>query len=244
MKAIILAAGYATRLYPLTLNTPKALLPIGKKPIIDYIVDEINGLPEVDGIFVVSNDKFYNGFMDWVAGSSSKIPVKVLNDGTTDDSNKKGAIGDIAFTINSENIDDELLIIAGDNFFTFSLKEYYDFYKSTGGDCVCAKIINDAARLRQMAVAQVDEQSRITVLEEKPAEPKSNLAVYAAYFYKKETVPLFEKYLSEGNKPDAPGYFPEWLYKRGDVFVYKMNGECFDIGTPEMYAEVNRIYGG
>lgn len=246
MKAIILAAGYATRLYPLTLDRPKALLPIGGRAIIDYIVDEICTIPAVDAIYVVTNSKFYKHLTDWSKAATAPVPISVLNDLTTDDTNKRGAIGDIAFTIDAYNIDDDILVIAGDNFFTFKLLDYYNFHRTVGGggaDCVCAKEIDDIELLRGFAVAAMDDQRRLTALEEKPAQPKSNLAVYATYFYTKQTLPLFETYLREGNSPDAPGHFPEWLYKRQSVYVFIMDGECIDIGTPRQYEEVNRRFG-
>ena len=242
MKAVILAAGYATRLYPLTKDRPKALLPIAGKPMLDYIVEEICTISAVDKIFIVSNSRFYKNFLDWANLSEYKIPIKVLDDGTTDDSNKKGAIGDIDYVIDAEAIDDETLVMVGDNLFTFKLLDYYNFYKEKDGDCVCAKQADDIDDLRRFAVAEVDGKGQILNLIEKPENPPSNLAVFGTYFYKKDTVPLIKQYLSEGNKPDAPGYFPEWLYKKKPVYVFKMNGECFDIGTPEMYEEVNRLF--
>jgi len=242
LKTIILAAGYATRLYPLTLDRPKALLPVAGKPIIDYLVDEISTIPSVSAIYVVTNDKFHAQLEQWGRNAATHIPVSVLNDLTTDDTNKRGAIGDISFTIDSCGIDDDILVMAGDNFFTFKLIDYYNFFRSVGTDCVCAKEFDDLALLRQFAVASVDASGKLTDLAEKPAEPKSNLAVYASYFYKKDTVPMFKAYLEEGNNPDAPGYFVEWLYKRKPVRVYPFNGECIDIGTPAQYEEVNRRF--
>lgn len=238
MKAIILAAGYATRLYPLTLHTPKPLLPICGKPIIDYITDSIRAVEEVDEIFVVTNNKFYNQFQDWAVG---KKGVKVINDGTTNEENRKGAIGDILFVIEECLIDDNLMIIAGDNFFTYSLKEMVDFYYHTGGDCVAVKEINDIKQLQQFAVATLDEKNVVTELEEKPANPKSNIAVFATYLYRKETISLIKQYATEGNVMDAPGYFVQWLYKRKPIFAYKMRGDCYDIGTPEAYEDVQEI---
>lgn len=130
MKAIILAAGYATQLYPLTKNQPKALLPIGNKPIIDYIVEEIETIKEVDQSIVISNDRFYNHFVDQASNREFKVPVKVINDNTTSDDDKLGAIGDINLVLNEEKIDDDVLIVAGDNYFTFKLKDFNDYYKS------------------------------------------------------------------------------------------------------------------
>ena len=242
MKAIILAAGYATRLYPLTLHTPKALLPIGKKPIIDHIVEKMNTVKELDAIYVVSNDKFAEQFADWAKTAKSRVPITVLNDGTTDDSNKRGAIGDISFVIDEMQIADDLMVIAGDNFFTYSLKEYVDFFHEKNRDCVCVKVWEDEAALSQFGIALLDENGRVLDIEEKPAKPKSNTVVFAAYLYKKETVPMFATYLAAGNKPDSPGNFPAWLYHQEEVYAYTFEGECYDIGTPESYREVCELY--
>ena len=242
MKAIILAAGYATRLYPLTLNMPKALLPIGKKPIIDHIVAQMDTVEELDEIYVVSNDKFAGHFEEWVKTAKSRVPIKVLNDGTTDDSNKRGAIGDISFVIDEMQIDDDLMVIAGDNFFTYSLKDYVRFFREKDRDCVCVKVWEDESQLSQFGIALLDWEGKVLDIEEKPAKPKSNTAVFAAYLYKKETVPMFAEYLAAGNKPDAPGNFPAWLYKKQEVYAYTFEGECYDVGTPESYHEVCEMY--
>jgi len=242
MKAIILAAGYATRLYPLTLNMPKALLPIGKKPIIDHIVEKMDTVEELDEIYVVTNDKFAGHFEEWAKTAKSRVPIMVLNDGTTDDSNKRGAIGDIAFVIEKAKINDDLMVIAGDNFFTYSLKEYVRFFREKDRDCVCVKVWEDESQLSQFGIALLDEKGMVLDIEEKPAKPKSNTAVFAAYLYKKETVPLFAEYLAAGNKPDAPGNFPAWLYLRKEVYAYTFEGECYDIGTPDSYREVCEMY--
>ena len=242
MKAIILAAGYATRLYPLTLNMPKALLPIGGKPIIDHIVAQMDTVEDLDEIYVVSNDKFAGHFEEWAKTAKSRVPITVLNDGTTDDSNKRGAIGDIFFVIEEMKIDDDLMVIAGDNFFTYSLKDYVRFFREKDCDCVCVKVWEDESQLSQFGIALLDWAGKVLDIEEKPAKPKSNTVVFAAYLYKKETVPMFAEYLAAGNKPDAPGNFPAWLYKKQDVYAYTFDGECYDVGTPESYHEVCEMY--
>lgn len=242
MKAILLVAGYATRLYPLTLHTPKALLPINGKPIIDYIVEQINTIPEVDKIYAVTNHKFAADFEKWAEKVHSEKPIEILDDGTTDEENRLGAIGDILFTIRQKEIDDDLLIVAGDNFFTYQLKDYYDFFQRMGKDCICVKEFQDWSLLSQFGLAELDEKNKVIGIEEKPEKPKSNKVVYATYMYRKETVPYFEQYIAEGNKPDAPGYFLEWLYKKKDVYAYTFQEECYDIGTPKSYEEVCRLF--
>jgi glucose-1-phosphate thymidylyltransferase len=242
MKVIILAAGYATRLYPLTINKPKALLPINDIPILDYIINEVEYIDAIDEIFVISNHKFYKNFADWKETRKSNKAIKIIDDMTTDDSNKLGAIGDINLVLQSESINDDILVIAGDNFFTFKMYDFYDFYREVGSDCILVKEINDYEQLKRMGVVQLDNDYRVIDMEEKPNNPKSNIAAFASYIYEKDTLPLFGTYLNEGNNPDAPGFFPSWLYKRKPVHAYIFDGECYDIGTPEAYKEVNRKY--
>lgn len=242
MKAIILAAGYATRLYPLTIDKPKALLPIAGKPILDYIVDEIETIPEIDELIIISNTKFYNNFVDWESTYSTRLEITVLDDKTTDDTNKLGAVGDMQFAIDALGIDDDVLVMAGDNIFTFRLKDYYNAYKEKDLDMILTKEIENKEDLTRMANVITDENGIVVNMVEKPPVPVSTLASYAAYIYKKDTVPLIKKYLSEGNNPDAPGFFPSWLHKIKKVYAYTFDGECYDIGTPKSYEEVNEIF--
>lgn len=242
MKALILAAGYATRLYPLTLDRPKALLPIAGKAIIDYIVDQIETIEPIDELVVISNHKFYPHFSQWSKQRQSRLGIKILNDNTTDDSNKLGAIGDIQFAIDTLGIDDDLLIMAGDNIFTFELNNYYNAYISKNSDMILVKEMDNLSDLKRMANVETDSEGKVIGMEEKPENPKTNLAAFASYIYKKDTVPLIKQYLDEGNNPDAPGFFPSWLYKIKGLYAYKFTGECYDIGTHESYKEVNEIF--
>lgn len=243
MKAIVLSAGYATRLYPLTKDTPKGLLPIGNKSILDFITDEIETIPEIDEVFIISNHKFFPNFSEWGSKRETRLKITVLDDGTTDDSNKLGAIGDIWYTIQNGNINEDVLIMAGDNFFTFPLNDYLEFYRKKQFDSILVAELDNINDLRRMGNATLDENGRVLALEEKPQEPKSNCAVFASYIYKKETLPLIGQYLEEGNNPDAPGFFPSWLYQRKPIYAYKFVGECYDIGTHESYREVCEKFG-
>ena len=233
MKAIILAAGYATRLYPLTLDRPKALLKVQGKAIIDYIVEQINTISDIDRITVVSNHKFADHFNEWARAAQSAIPIKVLDDGTADENTRLGAIGDMSYVIEHDHIDDDMVILAGDNLFTFPLAGYRRFFNEKNADCVCVQRIEDIETRRRMGIALLDDDGRVMDMEEKPPEPKSDCAVFAVYMYKRETIPLIKQYLDGGNKPDAPGFFASWLYKRKPVYAYVINGRCYDIGTPE-----------
>ncbi len=243
MKAILLCAGYATRLYPLTIDKPKALLPVNGKPMLDYILEHIEKLDVVDEIILVSNHKFIEQMDAWTKTVKTTKKLTLLDDGSTCEDDRLGAIGDIYFAVKNCCINEETVILCGDNLFTFDLKHYYDFYKNSGVDCVCAKKVPDKEEIKGYAVASTDKNGKIIELEEKPKEPKSDLAVFATYFYTGDTMQMVKKYLEEGNKPDAPGYFLQWLYKLKPVHVYEMDGVCYDIGTPKAYEEAQEVFG-
>lgn len=242
MKAIILCAGYATRLYPLTKHTPKPLLQVKGKAIIDYIVDEICTIDDVTDIYVISNGLFYDQFLEWSIYANCSKSVHILNDFTTSNEGRLGAIGDINLCIDSFAIDDDLLIIAGDNLFDFSLLDAYNKFKQKNKDLLCVKRLESKEQLRNFAVATVNSNNVITNIIEKPEQPESNIACFATYFYKKDTVSLFKKYLDEGNNKDAPGYFVEYLHKIKEVYAYEFDGNCYDIGTLEAYNEIKDTF--
>jgi glucose-1-phosphate thymidylyltransferase len=248
MVALVLAAGYATRLYPLTRNYPKALLKIGGKAIVDHICDEIGTISAISRTVVVSNEKYYGFFCEWARArardQTGPRGLAVLSDGTGSEETRLGAIGDIRFAIEREGICDDMLIIAGDNFFTFRLRDFYSYYEAQDADCAIVKRISDREVLKGKGIAVTDPGGRILEFEEKPQSPRSDLVVYAAYIYKRDTLPLIGEYLGEGNNPDAPGYFAAWLCKRKRLMAYAFDGECYDVGTPESYAALNGQYGG
>ena len=245
MKALILAAGYSTRLYPLTLNRSKALLPIGDRPMLDYLVSEICTLPELQEIVLVTNDRFYRDFLSWAEGAEKRYaPARftVLNDGTHSDAEKLGAVGDIRFAIEKAGIDDDLLIAASDNFFTFPLIDFYRDFRAHGCDTLLGAHIAAFEDLKRFAVATLDENRRVVGLVEKPQNPPSDIAIYALYLYRRDTLPMIAQYLNEGGAPDAPGHFPEWLYRRKDLRCFLFEGECIDIGTKEAYHDICARY--
>lgn len=241
MIAILLVAGYATRLYPLTINTPKPLLPVAGRAMLDYIVDEIDTLPDISTICLVSNNRFAGHFEEWAKTRrqvNPNTPIVVLDDGTTDNQTRLGAIGDIRFAIDTLGIDEDVVIVAGDNLFTYRMRDMYDFFRRTGKDTLIAIHVPEKSQLQKLAVATLDEDGKVLKMVEKPSVPESDTAIYATYFYRKETLPLIQKYLDEGNTPDAPGNFPAWLYTRQDVYAFRADGTCIDIGTPENYQDV------
>ncbi len=240
MKAIILAAGYATRLYPLTENMPKALLPVGGKTIIDHLMDKLMRIPEIDEIHIVSNHRFFETLTDWANKAADRLAPKRIFvwDGMTSSTDTRlGAVGDIRFAIKSANIDDDILIAASDNLMDKPLDGFLDDFRAHGNDLLLAGKLPDINECRRYAVLELDNENRVIGLTEKPEQPKTDIVAYALYLYRRDTLPLITEYLDNGNDPDAPGHFPEWLYKRKDVRAYIYDGECVDIGTLKMYKE-------
>ena len=244
MKCILLAAGYATRLYPLTKNKPKSLLEVGGITILEHIVKKIEKIESIDYIYIVSNARFYLQFVEWVEEYNSSKKIKVLNDLTTSNENRLGAIADIKFAIDNENIEDDILVMAGDNIFSFNLKDFESYYRKVGHDCITVHELNNIEELKRTGVVEIDRSSKVVSFEEKPKEPKSSLAVPPFYIYRKDTLELFSKYIEEGNNPDAPGNFIPWLIKHKDVYSFKFKGMRYDIGTPESYEKVKGLFEG
>lgn len=242
MKCILLCAGYATRLFPLTENFPKALLEVGGRAILDYTLDKVNEIDEIDEIYLVTNAKYTPHFEKWAEEKNNIKPIKVFNDGTTNNDDRLGAIGDIEFTIENAKIDDDILVLATDNLFDFKLLDFYNFYKTKNAPSVCVREESDLNLLKRVGVAKLDENMQITDFEEKPAEPKSKYAVYAEYIYPREVLPEIKKYLEEGNSCDAPGNLVAYMYKKMPTYAYAFEGECYDVGTHEALAQVNELY--
>ena len=238
MKTIILCAGYSTRLGDLTKKIPKGLLTSKGKTIINYLLDELATISAIDEVTIVTNDKYYNVFVKWVKKQKYPFKLDVINDHTTSNENRLGAIGDIAYTIKQKNIDDDTIVAVSDDLFDFKLIDYYNFFKKENCDCALGSRLPKTKLKGRMAVACVDENNVITDLEEKPNKPKSNLGIWAIYMYKKDTIRMVQKYLDEGNNPDAPGNFLSYLYKKKSVKVYLFKGNCIDIGTIEDYNSI------
>jgi glucose-1-phosphate thymidylyltransferase len=231
MKAIILAAGFATRLYPITENKAKPLLEIKGKPIIDYIVEKIKELP-IDEIIVITNNKFYNDFLAWKDKKAEEETknIKILNDGVNSEQEKLGSIGDLLFTIDKEKINEDLLVISGDNLFECSLKEAYDLFKKENKDLSIFYDIQKIEEAKRFGVALV-ENNLIIDFQEKPSQPKSTLCSASTYFYKKETLNLIKEFTKEENK-DYPGLLMQYLYKKVPIYAYIVE-KWLDIGTEQ-----------
>jgi len=231
VKAIILAGGYATRLQPLTDDLSKCLLPVGGKPMVDWILGRIRDVEEIDEVHVVTNSRFAHDFQRW---AMFKDGVTVHDDGTSSNDDRLGAVGDIVFTLDRAGIDDDVLVIAGDNLFDYDLEDFVAFVR--GKRVASAVAVHDVGDLRlasQYGIVEVAGDDRIVDFVEKPAEPPSTLAATATYIYHREHVPLVGQYLAEGNAPDQAGSFVAWLQAREPVYAYWFTGSWLDIGDHE-----------
>lgn len=243
MKAIVLVAGFATRLYPLTKDTPKGLLKLGDKSLLDYLFEKVEKVKEIDEAILISNDIFYKQFLDWKDAYKGRVKIKVLNDYSTCNDNRLGAIGDMQYVIDKCKIDDEIMVLVSDNYFDFELKDFYEFYKQKDADCILGTEFDDIEKIRnRYGVAVLDKDGRVLDMVEKPSEPPSKFVAYASYIYKKETVKMIKQYLDEGNNKDAPGNFVSWLHKRKPVYAWRFDGECYDIGTVDIYNELQERF--
>ena len=246
MKILILAAGYATRLYPLTLTKPKPLLDVAGRPMIEHVLDNIAPIPGIDRVYVVTNDKFAAPFQQWADGyraTKSKLNFTIINDGSTDDTNKLGAIGDLNLVLEREQVDDDVIVVAGDNLFSESIEAFGKFCREKNAPVLGVYDVGDLEAIKKYNAITIAGDGRITYFEEKPKEPQSTLTGIALYFYPRATLPLIRQYLAEGNNPDQPGRLVQWLYPRTPFYTWRVPGLWFDIGSKETLAEANEIFG-
>ena len=242
MKCLILAAGYATRLYPLTENFPKPLLKVGDKTILDWLIDDIDGAGLVDEYVVISNHKFAHHFQQWADGKSVKITV--VDDGTSTNETRLGAVCDIKFAIDSLGLDDDMLVIAGDNVLDFSLTKFVRYAHGHETSCIMRYFEPDENRLHKCGVVEVDAADLILGMEEKPAEPKSHWCCPPFYFYTRADARLVQKGIDAGCGTDAPGSYIAWLCTVTPVHAMEMPGRRYDIGNLESYHKVCEEYKG
>ncbi len=245
MKVLILAAGYATRLYPLTLTQPKPLLDVAGQPMIDYVLDNVAPIGGIDRVYVVTNTKFARQFQQWAdqyRATKSKLDFTIVNDGSTDDSNKLGAIGDIHLVLTREKIDDDLIVVAGDNLFSQTLQGFGAVCREKNAPVLAVYDVGSLDEIKKYNSITLDASGKITFFEEKPKNPTSSLTGIALYYYPKSTLPLIHQYIAEKNNPDQPGRLVQWLYTRTPVYTWRVPGIWFDIGSKENLAEANRIF--
>ena len=245
MKVIILAAGYATRLYPLTLNQPKPLLNVAGKPMVDHVIDNLTTIPDIDIVYVVTNDKFADHFQRWADDypHSHHFSFKIVNDGTTDETNRLGAIGDMNLVMTKNGINDDVIVVGGDNLFSDDLFEFGEFCREKSAPVLAVYDVGDLEEIRKYNSIEIDDNGRITFFEEKPAQPKSTLTGIALYYYPKSSLPLIRQYITEGNNPDQPGRLVQWMYTRVPFYTWKVPGLWFDVGSKETLEEANTVFG-
>lgn len=242
MKCLILAAGYATRLYPLTENFPKPLLKVGEKTILDWLIDDLEKSKVINEYVVISNHKFAHHFDDWAKDKAYRITV--LDDGTTSNENRLGAVKDIQFAIDKLNIQEDVLVIAGDNVLDFSLNSFVKYAMDKQTSCVMRYFEPSQAKLVKCGVLELDGNDKIINMTEKPEEPASNWCCPPFYYYTAEDTQKVQQGIDDGCNTDAPGSYVSWLCKKTDVYAMEMPGSRYDIGNLESYEKVQKEYKG
>ncbi len=247
MKLIILAAGYATRLHPLTLDQPKPLLQVAGKAMLEHVLDNLATIPHLDHAYLVTNAKFAGHFQTWADGYNHPalhFDVTIVNDLSTDDSNKLGAIGDTHLVLTKYQVDDDIIVVGGDNLFNNDLADFGEYCRGKNAPVLAVYDVGDLKEIKKYNAIEIDEEGRITFFEEKPATPKSTLTGIALYYYPQATLPLIQQYIAEGNNPDQPGRLVQWLYPRVPFYTLKVPGLWYDVGSKETLEEANRVFGG
>ncbi|HEU0252407.1 MAG TPA: nucleotidyltransferase family protein [Pyrinomonadaceae bacterium] len=245
MKLIILAAGYATRLYPLTLNQPKPLLPVAGKPMLEHVLDNITTIRAIDHAYVVTNAKFAQHFEKWAEGyhgPNLHFGFTIVNDQSTDDTNKLGAIGDMHLVLTKHQVDEDIIVVGGDNLFSQDLSEFGDYCQQKNSPVTAVYDVGNLDEIKKYNAIEIDENNRITYFEEKPKVPKSTLTGIALYFYPKSALALIRQYIGEDNNPDQPGRLVQWLYPRVPFYTWTLPGLWYDIGSIETLEEANRVF--
>jgi len=245
MKALILAAGYATRLHPLTLTQPKPLLPVAGKPMVEYVLDHLAPIPGIDEVLLVSNSRFISPFQSWAHAFRQRHPtysLTVIDDGSTDDSNRLGAIGDLHLVLRKADVDSDLIVVAGDNLFSQPLSGFGEACRSRKAPVVGIYDVGSLELARKYNNLELDDSGRVLRFEEKPSHPASTLVGIALYYYPRQVLPLIHQYITEGNNPDQPGRLVQWMCTRTPFYTWQVPGLWYDIGSKETLEEANRIF--
>jgi len=238
---LILAAGYGTRLYPITLDIPKALLQIGDKYLIDFLIDKIAQSEGVK-ITVVTNEKFYNRFCGW-AEKYSSLPIEILNDGTFKEEDRLGSVGDVEFAIKNKKFENDLLVLGSDNIFNWDFKGFLRFAKEINKPVAGLYDIGEISEAKRFGIASLDNQDKIIDFKEKPEKPESTLAGTCIYFFTAQSLKLFYEYSKIHKDKDTTGQYISWLSKETDVYGYTFKGEWLDVGCKEALDKAEKIFG-
>lgn len=238
MKAVVLAGGYATRLWPITKHRPKMFLPVGDSTVIDEIFADLEADDRVEEVFVSTNERFAEDFREYLADSDFQKPTLTVED-TSEEDEKFGVVGALAQLVDRENVDDDLVVVAGDNLISFDIAEFVDFFEAKGTPALAAYDVGSLERAKSYGLVDLDGDE-VVDFQEKPEHPKSTLVSIACYAFPRETLPDLQTYLEEGENPDEPGWFLQWLQARQSVHAFTFEGAWFDIGTPESYLDAVR----
>jgi len=243
MNVILLCAGYATRLYPLTKDNPKPLLPVAGKPIIEYFLRDVAAIDDIETIFIVTNHKFAHVFEEWKKSFTYSKPIEIIDDNTTSNDDRLGAIGDIWYTIQQKSIESDVLIVGGDNIFDMDVNECLSFALShVPYATIAAYDVTDIELAKKYGLVVLDDAGQVVEFQEKPQEPRTTLASLAFYYYPQEALRYLKRYIDEGNNQDQPGNFVAWLARKYKVFSYTFNGSWFDIGDFDSLELANKHY--
>ncbi|SFR46432.1 sugar phosphate nucleotidyltransferase [Halogeometricum limi] len=240
MKAVVLAGGYATRLWPITKHRPKMFLPVGDETVIDVIFEDLEEDDRISEVFVSTNERFAETFEEYLAESKFEKPTLSVEETVAEDE-KFGVVGALEQLIDRENVDEDMVVIAGDNLLSFDVSEFVDFFEEKGTPCIAAYDVGSKERAKSYGLVEL-EGDRVVNFQEKPDDPNSTLVSIACYAFPEETLPKFDEYLQSGNNPDEPGWFIQWLQQKGDVHAFTFDGAWFDIGTAESYLDAVSWY--
>jgi glucose-1-phosphate thymidylyltransferase len=235
MKAIVLAGGYATRLWPITKHRPKMFLPVGESTVIDTVFADLEADDRISEVYVSTNKRFAADFDAYLTDSEFQKPTLSVEETTAEDE-KFGVVGALAQLIDREDVSEDLVVVAGDNLISVDIADFVDFFEAKGTPALAAYDVESTERARSYGLVDLDGD-RVVDFQEKPADPKSTLVSIACYAFPADTLPLFEEYLAAGENPDEPGWFIEWMQARGSVHAFTFDGAWFDIGTPESYLD-------
>lgn len=243
MKSIVIAAGYATRLGELTKNFPKPLLEIGSSTILGRMLDDIDRIPDIDEHIIITNHRFAPIFEDWAGNQNYTKPLTIIDDGTSTNETRLGAVCDLLYAMERLNIDDDMLVVAADNILMFSFREFVDFAKEKGTSCIMCHEQPSTERLQRTGVVVLDEDLRVLDMEEKPREPKSHWAVPPFYIYMKKDLPLVRHSVENGCGKDAPGNLAHYMVDNTVIHAWPMSAGRFDIGSLDSYEEAKLLFG-
>ena len=241
VTAILLSAGYATRLYPLTKDQPKALLPLGTGVILDEVIRSLDEVKDLRKRILVTNSRFAGLFQQWQKRRGSD--VQVLDDGTSTAETRLGAIRDLELARRETDPGDDLLVLGTDNLFRWSLRDFVSAAQSHHpSPSVALWNAPSKASATEFGVAVRDRTSRITAFVEKSPTPPSTEVAMAIYYFPAAMCGRIQAFIDGGGNTDAPGYFLEWLVRRGAVFGVLMPGAWYDIGSLESYQAVVKAW--